>query len=105
MPNAQRRHWRSSLQNTKNKRLVLAFIVFDILIALGVLGWFAWAQTHPQPAPRFDGERALKDVTAQVAFGPRIPNSDAHAKAVEYIQSELAAAGWQLCNANINARK
>jgi glutaminyl-peptide cyclotransferase len=95
MPNAQRKHWRFSLQNTKIKRLVLAFIVFDILIALGVLGWFAWAQTHPQPAPRFDGERALKDVAAQVAFGPRTPASEAHAKTITYIQGELAAAGWQ----------
>jgi Zn-dependent M28 family amino/carboxypeptidase len=70
-------------------------IVVDTLITLGVLGWFAWTQTHPQPAPHFDGERALKDVSTQVAFGPRVPNSDAHEKTIRYIQSELAAAGWQ----------
>src|SRR5512133_1001785 len=79
----------------KNRRLFLSFIVLDTLIALGVLGWFLWTQAHPQPAPRFDGERALKDVTAQVAFGPRIPNSDAHAEVIKYIQSELANAGWE----------
>jgi glutaminyl-peptide cyclotransferase len=30
-----------------------------------------------------------------VDFGPRIPGSQAHASAVEYIQRELAAAGWK----------
>ena len=90
------------MQNMKNRRLVLAFIVFDILIALGALGWYAWTQTSPQPAPRFDGERALRDVSAQVAFGPRIPASDAHDKAVRYIQAELAAAGWQ---SNVETRQ
>jgi glutaminyl-peptide cyclotransferase len=95
MPNAPRKRWRFSLQNMKNRRLILAFIVFDILIAFSALGWFVWAQTQPQPAPRFDGERALKDVSAQVDFGPRIPDSEAHAKAITYIQGQLAAAGWQ----------
>lgn len=83
------------MQNMKNRRLILFLIVFDVLIALGALYWYAWIQAHPQPAPRFDGERALKDVSAQVDFGPRIPASDAHDKAVKYIQAELTAAGWQ----------
>jgi len=79
----------------KNKRLSLVLITFGILIAFGTWGWFAWTQTHPQPAPRFDGERALKDVSTQVNFGPRIPNSGAHANTIEYIQRELTVAGWQ----------
>jgi Zn-dependent M28 family amino/carboxypeptidase len=79
----------------KNRRLILGLIVFDILIALGASGWYLWTRPQPQPAHRFDGERALKDVSAQVNFGPRTPASDAHAKEIKYIQSELAAAGWQ----------
>lgn len=43
----------------------------------------------------FDGRRALQDVEAQVAFGPRVPGSDAHARALAWFRSELAAAGWQ----------
>lgn len=79
----------------KNRRLFLSLFAIDTLIVLGVLGWFLWTPNHPQPAPRFDGERALKDVIAQVDFGPRIPDSDAHAEVIKYIQSELAAAGWE----------
>jgi glutaminyl-peptide cyclotransferase len=79
----------------KNRRLILSLIVLGTLIVAGALAWFTWAQTHPQPAPRFNGERALKDVAAQVDFGPRIPDSEAHAKAITYIQSQLTAAGWQ----------
>jgi Zn-dependent M28 family amino/carboxypeptidase len=79
----------------RNRRLILSLFAVDTLIVLGVLGWFLWTPTHPQPAPHFDGERALKDVIAQVAFGPRIPNSNAHAKTIKYIQSELATAGWE----------
>jgi len=83
------------LENMKNRRLILALIIFDLLIALGALGWFAWTQTHPEPAPRFNGERAQRDVAAQVDLGPRVPNSEAHTKTIAYIQHELAAAGWQ----------
>lgn len=79
----------------KNRRLILSLFAIDILIVVGVLGWYTWTKAQPQPAAHFDGERALKDVEAQVAFGPRIPDSDAHAKAIKYIQDELAAAGWQ----------
>ena len=95
MQNERRKLWKPSCLNMKNKRLLLVLITFGILIAFGTWGWFAWTPTRPQPAPRFDGERALKDVSTQVNFGPRIPNSGAHANTIEYIQRELTAAGWQ----------
>lgn len=44
----------------------------------------------------FDGERAYRDVTAQVSFGPRIPGSPAHEKTITYIEESLQAAGWQV---------
>jgi Zn-dependent M28 family amino/carboxypeptidase len=60
-------------------------------------GWYGFAFLHapPQSHTSFDGERALRDVETQVAFGPRIPGSDAHARALAWMQAELAAAGWQ----------
>lgn len=63
-----------------------------------VAGWYLSAFLQaPAPAPTsFDGSRALQDVETQVAFGPRIPDSDAHAKALAWMQSELVAAGWQV---------
>ena len=38
---------------------------------------------------------AYQDVIAQVAFGPRVPDSPAHAQTIKYIQNELKKAGWQ----------
>lgn len=95
MPKMPGKHWIFSFLKMKNRRLILSLIIFGILSVFVASGWFTWTKSNPQPVPRFDGERALKDVAAQVAFGPRIPDSDAHEKAVKYIQSELAAAGWQ----------
>ncbi len=88
----------------KNKRLLLTFIGFDIIVAIGILGWFAWLKPQPIPAVLFDGERALNDVINQVKFGPRIPDSQAHKNTINYIQLELKKAGWQatLLEQNIN---
>lgn len=43
----------------------------------------------------FDGDRAYQDVLTQLAFGPRLPGSAAHAQTVDWIQAELEKAGWQ----------
>lgn len=42
----------------------------------------------------FNGQRAYRDVLAQVAPGPRVPDSQSHAKTVLYIQEVLHKAGW-----------
>jgi glutaminyl-peptide cyclotransferase len=51
------------------------------------------ATATPAPAV-FDGKLALADVEKQVAFGPRIPGSEAHAKTIDWIQQELKTSGW-----------
>jgi len=38
----------------------------------------------------FDGEAALRYVQEQVAFGPRIPNTDGHRRTGDWIQAHLA---------------
>ncbi len=43
----------------------------------------------------FDGERALKDVIYQVNLGPRIPDSEAHKKTVDWIVKELKKNKWE----------
>ena len=53
------------------------------------------ATTTPLPT-QFNGQRAYEDVVTQVAFGPRIPGSEGHAKIQEWMQSELIEAGWQV---------
>jgi glutaminyl-peptide cyclotransferase len=47
------------------------------------------------PSELFDGQRAYKDVLAQVTLGPRTPGSQAHARTIAYIQMELHQAGWR----------
>jgi Zn-dependent M28 family amino/carboxypeptidase len=73
----------------KNRPIILALIAFDLLVAIILATWYFW----PRPVT-FDGERAYRDVVAQVDFGPRIPNSASHAQTVAYIQAELTKAGW-----------
>lgn len=66
------------------------------LLFLLVSGWY-WrgfilgSRTGSTP---FDGQRAYRDVETQVAFGPRIPGSTGHASEVEWLESQLHAAGW-----------
>jgi Zn-dependent M28 family amino/carboxypeptidase len=63
-----------------------------------VTGWYFFAfQTQLTPkSATFDGQRAYADVQIQVAFGPRIPGSDGHAKVQEWMRAELVKAGWQV---------
>lgn len=39
----------------------------------------------------FDGQKALAYVTAQVAFGPRVPNTEAHRRTGDWILQQLKA--------------
>lgn len=75
-----------------------AWLYLGAIVALFLLtaAWYASAfyRVSRLPQPTFDGERAWSDVQTQVAFGPRIPQSDAHAKAVAWMQQQLTAAGW-----------
>ncbi|PWH17425.1 MAG: hypothetical protein DDG60_02225 [Anaerolineae bacterium] len=65
------------------------------LLVLGLGLMFVWL-TRPQSLEQtFDGERAYQDVIRQVAFGPRLPGSEGHARTIDYIQAELQRAGWQ----------
>jgi glutaminyl-peptide cyclotransferase len=63
------------------------------LIVIALVGWMVSCSSHP--SVHFDGQHAYEDVLTQVAFGPRIPDSQAHAETVDYIQRELTKAGWK----------
>lgn len=81
----------------KIKRLLVGLIVFDALTLVIIIAWNIWgpANTPAAPAaPVFNAQRALQDVVDQVQFGPRLPGTDAHKQTVQYIQNELALAGW-----------
>ena len=81
----------------KNKSIAIYLTIIGLLFA-SAIGWYIFAfLTKPEPAfILFDGQRAYADVEIQVAFGPRIPGTDGHAKFQEWIWEELVEAGWQV---------
>ncbi len=68
--------------------VLIAFVFVIIALLLWRLSLLHQSSSH------FNGQRAYQYVLSQVAFGPRIPDSQAHAKAITYIQEELHKSGW-----------
>lgn len=66
------------------------------LLVLLVGYWYFFAFSRGPSSAPFDGARAFKDVQMQVEMGPRIPDSASHAKAVQWIRTELESAGWHV---------
>ena len=80
------------------KKSIVFYLSIIGFLLLGAIGWYAYSflsQSTATPVS-FDGQRAYADVQTQISFGPRVPGSDGHAKVVEWIQTELRAAGWQV---------
>ena len=60
----------------------------------------------PPPAPQrpvFDEARAFADLEAQVAFGPRIPGSDAHENCLQFLIDRLTASGARVVTHEFSA--
>ena len=81
-----------------NKRSVAIYLIAIGILLAATLGWYARAFVlgRQTVSVKFDGVHALADVQTQVAFGPRIPGSDGHAKILGWLRSELESAGWQV---------
>jgi Zn-dependent M28 family amino/carboxypeptidase len=81
----------------KNRSIAVYLTIIGFLF-IAAIGWYVFAfLTQPEPVPAsFDGERAYTDVQTQVAFGPRIPGSEGHAKIQAWMREELVKAGWQV---------
>jgi glutaminyl-peptide cyclotransferase len=71
--------------------LILALFAFALVVfGLGLMFMLQANQTE------FDGQRALADVEYQLALGPRVPESEAHQAAVQWMSDSLIAAGWEV---------
>jgi Zn-dependent M28 family amino/carboxypeptidase len=81
----------------KNRSIAVYLTIIGFLF-IAAIGWYVFAfLTQPEPVPAsFDGQRAYTDVQTQVAFGPRIPGSEGHAKIQAWMREELVKAGWQV---------
>lgn len=74
----------------------LYLIIIGLLLTL-VIGWYTASFLTVGPAPvMFDGQRALADVQAQAAFGPRTPGSEGHNKVRAWLRAKLESAGWMV---------
>jgi glutaminyl-peptide cyclotransferase len=69
-------------------------IIFKLIIISIFIAFVSWRLSIYHQTTHFDGQRAYNDILAQVAFGPRIPGSHAHAKTIVYIQDQLKDSGW-----------
>lgn len=75
------------------------FLVLFVLVPSILLASCRQATDSPTPTlkpQQFDGQRAYQDVANQMDFGPRVPGSQAHQETLDYIQTELQQAGWEV---------
>jgi glutaminyl-peptide cyclotransferase len=80
------------------KKSILAYLLGIAFLLAFVLVWYGaafLARSEPVTG-EFNGQRAMEDVETQVAFGPRTPGSDGHAKTLAWMRSELMSAGWSI---------
>lgn len=80
------------------KQKILTFITSSLLITLFTIFVFLkYAKTSINNihSSTFDGEKALQDVNYQVDLGARIPGSEAHTKAVNWIINDLESNHWK----------
>lgn len=45
--------------------------------------------------PDFNSDSAYRYIQEQVAFGPRVPNTDPHRECAEYLEQKLRSFGWE----------
>ena len=83
------------------------------LLLLSVLFWVACGSKQPKPAtqpqtaivvPTFNVDSAYHYTAEQVAFGPRVPNSEAHRACGDWLESELSRFGAKVTAQNITLR-
>jgi Zn-dependent M28 family amino/carboxypeptidase len=77
------------------KKSIAIYLIGIVILLIVVAVWYAFAFLNPPKPESFDGQRALADVEAQVAFGPRTPGSSGHAQVQDWMRSELSEAGWE----------
>ena len=73
---------------------MIAFVMI-VLVAGSILFWQLNRPSQPSKTT-FDGERAYRDVLAQMEFGPRITGTEGNRRCADYIAEQLTQAGWSV---------
>jgi Zn-dependent M28 family amino/carboxypeptidase len=73
-------------------------LLLCIVVSVGIAtAYFINKSTDsPGETPKFDSNRALKDIEYQVSLGPRVPGSEGHTEVVKWIVGELENSGWEV---------
>jgi hypothetical protein len=67
-----------------------------VYFLLSLFATAACAQSQSTSTPLLSGERAMENVRAQIAFGPRPPGTEALTKCREYLIKQLESYGYQV---------
>ncbi len=88
----------------KNKRVFFSILLAAVLLLTGA--FLIIRSFGPQAAADqgFDAQRAYQDVVNQVNFGPRVPGSQAHEQAIQYIQNVLSQNDWTVGTQDITVQ-
>jgi glutaminyl-peptide cyclotransferase len=78
------------------KRSVWIVAAGIVLLAVAAGAVIAFSSGSLRLPAEFSANRAYADVTYQLALGPRIPGSTAHAQAVQWMVDQLKQSGWQV---------
>lgn len=81
---------------TKTRTALYLAVIAGLFVLAITWYYLAFRGASSLSTQKFDGSRALRDVETQVSFGPRIPQSEAHARALEWMKAELITAGWHI---------
>jgi glutaminyl-peptide cyclotransferase len=76
----------------KRKYLIIFLVVF---FAAGGFVFWKYSQNQNQETT-FNDERAYQDVAYQVNLGPRIPDSAAHQKLIDWATKSFSDSGWKV---------
>ena len=90
-----------------SRSVLISLLVFFSLTIIGFMVWWTDLEfSQPERVTaRFNGIRALRDVSYQTSLGPRTVGSDAHDQVVKWIQTKLREANWYVEIQSAEAKK
>lgn len=74
----------------------ISWKVYLALLVVLILGFAGYRALQPGKDLPFNGDKAMQHIETQMAFGPRIPGSEAHAEFILWAGKELGTNGWQV---------
>ncbi len=81
--------------NVPRNRTLFVAVVSLLIVGVGLAIIFR-PSSRIDYGDTFDGERAYVDAAYQMSLGPRLPGSDAHAQAVDWMVESLRTYGWDV---------